>query len=145
MTAAWRALATMAGVAALSIPAASCSPPGSRPPDLKTFTESFAMQVTWLPFPPYAREPILFRIVIRDKKTRAPIERGEGQIYASSADGINVHDSFIPAAASGTYTARLHFITAGEWAVGIRFRKDSVSKLETPVTDFRLTVHNERQ
>ena len=144
MTWGGRARVAMALIATAGI-AAACSPPGSRPPDLKTFTDGFAMQVTWDPYPPYAREPILFRVVIRDKKTREPIERGEGQIFASSADGINVFDSFIPAPESGTYTARLRFITAGEWAVGIRFRKDSLSRLQRPETDFRLTIHNERQ
>ena len=137
--------AVLVAVGVVAAIAAACIPAGPRRPDLKTFTDSFAMQVTWDPFPPYAREPILFRIVVRDKKTREPIERGEGRIFATSADGINVYDTFVPAAESGTYTARLRFITAGEWAVGIQFRKDSLSRLERPVTDFRLTIHNERQ
>jgi len=137
-------LALCAWRLALGAALLACGPSSQQPVELKTFTTTFAMQVSWDPAPAYAREPILFRVVIRDKKTKEPIERGEGQIFASSADGINVFDSFIPAPESGTYTARLRFITAGDWAVGIRFRKDSLSKLERPDGDFRLSVHNER-
>ena len=108
------------------------------------FSDSFAYLVSWAPQPAVAREPVLFRVVVRDKKTKAPIENGEGRIFATSADGISTHDSFVAAQEVGTYTARLKFITAGDWAVGVQFRKDSTSRLERP-EDLRLSVHNERQ
>jgi hypothetical protein len=123
----------------------ACGESSPRPFEIKTFTTTYAMVVSWTPAPARAREPILFRVVIRDKKTHEPIERGEGQVFATNADGINTYDSFIPAPESGTYTARVRFITAGEWALGIRFRKDSLSMLERPMGDIRLTVHNEKE
>ena len=76
---------------------------------------------------------------MRDKKTKEPIEKGEGQIFATNKDGINTFDSFTAAPESGTYTARLKFITAGDWALGLRFRRDSASKLER--NDWRQSVN----
>ena len=103
------------------------------------------MNVSWEPKPPTARTTIVFKVVIRDKKTGEPIENGEGRVFANNIDGQSTFDSFTPSPESGTYTARLKFITAGDWAVGIQFRKDSLSKLERPYTDIRLSVHNEKQ
>lgn len=131
-------------LAALVLFGVACGPPGGRALETRTYTDTYAMRVSWDPAPPYAREPIVFRVAIRDKKTGEPIEAGEGQIFASNSSGINIYDSFIPAPESGMYTARLRFITAGEWAVGIRFRRDSLARLERPVLDMRLTVRNER-
>jgi hypothetical protein len=130
-------------ILALTLGAAACGP--AKPRELRTFTETYAMSVSWDPTPPYAREPIIFRVVVRDKKTGEPIENGEGRIFANNADMQRTWDSFIPSPESGTYTAKLRFITAGDWAVGIQFRKDSLSKLERPFGDLRLSVHNERQ
>jgi hypothetical protein len=103
------------------------------------------MLVSWEPKPPTARTAIIFKVVVRDKKTGAPIENGEGRIFANNIDGQSYFDSFTPSPESGTYTARMKFITAGDWAVGIQFRKDSLSKLERPYGDIRLSVHNEKE
>ena len=113
--------------------------------ELKTFTETYAMSVSWEPKPPTARTTIVFKVVVRDKKTGEPIENGEGRMFAQNIDGQKYFDSFTPSPESGTYTARMKFITAGDWAVGIQFRKDSLAKLERPYGDIRLSVHNEKQ
>jgi hypothetical protein len=123
----------------------ACGPSSRRPSELKTFTDTYEMRVSWEPTPPYAREPVIFRVVIRDKKTHEPIESGEGRMFANNIDGTSTYDSFTATPESGTYTARLKFLTAGDWAVGIQFRKDSTAKLERPYGDIRLSVHNERQ
>jgi hypothetical protein len=123
--------------------AVSCGPPRAR--ELRTFTETYAMSVSWEPKPPTARTMIIFKVVVRDKKTGEPIENGEGRMFAQNIDGQKYFDSFTPSAESGTYTARLKFITAGDWAIGIQFRRDSTAKLERPFTDIRLSVHNEKQ
>ena len=132
-----------AGVLILSLAAVSCGPPRAR--ELRTFTDTYAMSVSWEPKPPTARTPIIFKVVVRDKKTGAPIENGEGRMFANNIDGQGTFGPMEPSAESGTYTTRLRFITAGDWAVGIQFRKDSLAKLERPYVDFRLTVHNEKQ
>ena len=48
-----------------------------------------------------------------------------------SIDRASTWDSFEPAPEAGTYRARLNYITAGDWAVGLRFRPDSTKPLET--------------
>jgi hypothetical protein len=72
----------------------------------------------------------LYKVVVRDSKTGQPIEGGEGQIFASSRDGKDIWDSLVPGQELGTYYGTLNFITAGEWAVAVRFRRDSTKRLE---------------
>jgi hypothetical protein len=121
----------------------ACGPRQPRPIEVRAFTEDFALRVSWVPMPAFAREPIVFRVVVRDKKTGEPIENGEGRMFANNAEGQRTFDSFTPAQESGTYTARLKFITAGEWAVGMQFRRDSTASLQRP-EDLRLSVRAER-
>jgi hypothetical protein len=127
----------------LTLAAVSCGPPRTK--ELRTFTDTYSLSVSWEPKPPTARTPIVFKVVVRDKKTGEPIENGEGRMFANNIDGQSTFDSFTPSAESGTYTAKLRFITAGDWAIGIQFRKDSLAKLERPFTDIRMSVHNEAQ
>jgi hypothetical protein len=123
--------------------AVACGPREPRRLETKAYTEDFALRVSWTPTPPYAREPITIRIVVRDKKTGEPIENGEGRAFANNAHGNDTWDVFVPALESGTYTAQLKFLTAGEWALGIQFRRDSLSRLQRP-EDIRLSVRGER-
>jgi hypothetical protein len=67
---------------------------------------------------------------VSDKETGEPIESGQGQIFATSSDGIDVFDPLVKGPELGTYYATMHFITAGQWAVAIRFQRDSTKKLE---------------
>lgn len=134
-----RALAWLCGAALV---VSACGPPSPHRVELPLYTEAFAMRISWSEL--HAREPITVRLVVRDKKTGEPIENGEGRVFANNADGIRTFDSFVPTAESGTYTATLSFITAGEWALGVQFRRDSLSKLERP-EDLRLSVGAERQ
>jgi len=120
----------------------ACAPSGPRRIELRVFSDEFAFRISTDPSPPYAREPIIYRVVVRDKKTGEPIELGEGRIFAENQDGIRSWDSLVPAPESGTYTAKLQFLTAGDWALGIQFRRDSTQILERG--DWRQTVRNER-
>jgi hypothetical protein len=101
-----------------------------RLPDLRFWTDEFEYRVSSDPIPPRASEAVIYSVVVRDKKTRQPIEGGEGRIFATSRDGANTWDSFVPGHQLGTYTAKLNFITSGEWAVAIQFRRDSTKTLE---------------
>ena len=108
--------------------AASC---GSAPrADIRLKSDHFEFLVNADPSPPHAREPIVYTVTVLHKDTRQLIDGGEGQIYATSVDRVNKYDSFEPGREAGTYTARLNYITAGDWAVGLRFRPDSTKPLE---------------
>lgn len=137
----WGRAAMAMCVAALASGAASCGPEGPRP--LRAWTDSYEFRITADPSPPRAREPIRYSVVVRDRKTGQFVTDGEGQIYASSADRANTWDSFEAAPEAGTYTARLNYITAGDWKVAIRFRRDSATALEV-VPDWVQTVRGAR-
>jgi hypothetical protein len=116
---------------------------GSGPePGYRGFTEHYSMRITSDPVPPHARERTLFKIVVRDKESGQPIEGGQGIIYAETRDGAKTWDSFEPGPELGTYYANLHFVVAGDWAMGLRFRRDSTQKLEQ--VDWMQEVRPER-
>ncbi len=92
--------------------------------------------------PPHAREPITYKIVILDRKSRQPIENGEGQIYSNNAEGARTWDGFNYGPQIGTYYGKLNFVTAGTWAIGIRFRRDSLHPLQK--IEWMQDVLNER-
>jgi hypothetical protein len=122
--------------------AAGCRPSECTAPTLCQYTKSYHFAITPSEAPPYAREAILYKVVVRDRESRQPIESGEGQIYASNIDRANTWDGFAKGAEIGTYYGKLNFVTAGLWAVAIRFRRDSSSALET--TEWTQDVLNER-
>ena len=82
--------------------------------------------------PPRARElgGNRYRVIVRDRETKQPIEGGQGQIFATSRDGLDSYAPLEKGEELGTYYATLHFITAGEWAMGLHFRRDSTQRLE---------------
>jgi len=107
----------------------SCRP---EPEDLSSrlWTEDFSLRVLPTPAPPHAREPVKYKVVVRDTKTGQPIEGGEGRIFATSIDGANTWEPLLAGPELGTYYATLSFITAGQWAVAIQFRRDSTRTLQ---------------
>ena len=110
--------------------AAACEP-GPPLHELRLNSETLQFIITADPSPPYARERTLYKVIVRDKETREPIEGGEGQIYASSRDRANVYYPLSAGPELGSYYGQLNYVTAGEWAVAIRFRRDSLTRLET--------------
>ena len=114
--------------------AASCRPEPQQFA-LRQSSESYSFRVTADPLPPRARERTRYTIVVTDRETKQPIEGGEGRLYASNAgaddpDRRTVWDGLAQAAQVGTYTANMNFVTAGNWAVALEFRRDSASRLE---------------
>jgi hypothetical protein len=97
---------------------------------LRMFTDNYSFRILPTPVPPHAREKTRYKVVVRDKKTGQPIEGGEGIIYANTRDGASTWDSFVPGQELGTYYATLNFVVSGEWAMGLRFRRDSTQRLE---------------
>lgn len=108
---------------------AACAP-RSDAPGLRLRTEHLEIRVSARPTPPVAREYVLYTITVRDRKTGEPIDGGEGQIFATSAERRGAWDSLEPGRAPGSYIARMRYVTAGDWAVAIRFRRDSTARLE---------------
>ena len=121
----------------------ACGPRAPREHELRLWSTSYTFSIVPSSSPPHAREAILYKIVVRDRETREPIETGEGQIYANNEERAGTWDGFAKAAELGTYYGKLNFVTAGPWAVAIRFRRDSLHRLET--VEWMQDVHNERE
>jgi hypothetical protein len=109
--------------------AVACGP-SQKNTDLRQWTDDLTFRISTDPMPPRAREKIAFKVVVQDKESRQPIEKGEGRVFATSRDGKNVWDVLEATPEPGTYRASLSFLTAGDWAVAIQFRRDSTQKLE---------------
>lgn len=108
---------------------AACGPSAPRPQQ-RMFTDDLSIQIFIDPSPPRALEQIEFRVVVRDKKTGEPIDGGQGRIFATNEDRKNVYNGLEPGRELGTYRAKLLFVTAGTWAIGFQFRRDSTSALQ---------------
>lgn len=113
----------------VAVVVAACRP-GPRDLSMKLMTEDMVLRVLPDPAPPRAREGVRYKVVVSDRETGEPIESGQGQIFATSQDGIDAYDPLVKGPELGTYYATMHFITAGQWAVAIRFQRDSTKKLE---------------
>jgi hypothetical protein len=125
-----RALALAAALApALAAALAACGP-SQAPVGYRARTESFVVRVSSTPMPPFAREKTQFKVVVRDRKSDQPIENGEGRIFAQNQDGKREWDVLLAGPEVGTYYGTLSFLTAGEWAMAIQFRRDSTKQLE---------------
>jgi hypothetical protein len=102
-----------------------------KPVEMYYPTQTYAFTVSPSVSPPHAREDILWKIVVRDRRTRQPIENGDGQIYSNTREGARTYDGLSYAEHEvGTYYGKLNFAVAGLWAMGVRFRRDSLHPLE---------------
>ncbi|MFI5243692.1 MAG: hypothetical protein ACHQQR_00585 [Gemmatimonadales bacterium] len=90
--------------------------------------------------PPRALEPIIYAVVVRDRKTREPIANGQGRIFATNSDRKTIYDGFTYGPEVGTYHARLMFLTTGTWMMNVQFRLDSTKALQQPPDDWRQEV-----
>ena len=119
-----------AAIVLLAAGALACGGSEREPGEMRLKTEVFAFTITPDVSPPVAREPILYKVVVRDRESGQPVENGEGQVYASNQDGAKTWDGLAAGPEPGTYYGKLNFITAGDWAIAVRFRRDSTSNLE---------------
>jgi hypothetical protein len=103
---------------------------GREPGTMPAYTDHFSMRISSDPVPPHARQPARYKLVVRDKDSGQPIEGGQGILYANTIDGAKTWDTFVPGEELGTYYATLNFVVAGNWAMGLRFRRDSTQQLE---------------
>src|SRR6478672_9267292 len=125
--------------------AANCSI-SPRELQIRTFSEHFEYRVTSDPMPPRAREDVIYRVTVIDKENGQPVEGGEGRIFANNSVGTSTWDSFMAAPQVGTYTAKLRYVTAEQWAVGIEFRRETLpgTKIER-ATDWQQEVGAARE
>ena len=114
---------------------AACSASDRPRGELRFWTDKYALRVSTAPTPPRARSRALYRVVITDKESGRPMEKAEGQVYASNSGGRNIYDALEPGRELGTYYARLNFITAEEWALNLRFRGAPGDTIETAAVD----------
>jgi hypothetical protein len=119
---------------------------GPRPQDfsMRQGTQSYRYEISADSLPPYANELVSYTITVVDRKTEQPIQNGEGQIYGQFAAGARPYtwDSFVYGPEVGTYHAKLRFALGGPYAMGLRFRRDSLAPLEK--TDWQQQVLPER-
>jgi hypothetical protein len=139
-----------------AIPAAAltaimaCGGGPNTPPPLRQISKTYSFTITPDSAPPHARDDIHYSIQIFDRKTRQPIENGEGQMFAgkpiedSAPTGpqSKTWDGLTYGPEVGTYHAKLNFVVPGTWAVAIRFHRDSLVPLER--IDWMQDVINER-
>jgi hypothetical protein len=128
----------IASVALLS----ACGASDATPREMFQISKSYAFTIAPDQSPPHAREPVEYRILVRDRESRQPIQNGEGQIFANNREGASTWDGLRYGPQIGTYFGKLSFVAAGEWAVAIRFRRDSLHPLER--IDWMQDVLNER-
>jgi hypothetical protein len=138
-----RRTAQLAALAVVAVALVAACQGEQRPRSLRQLTDSYLFTITPDQAPPHAREDVMYKILVRDRKSRQPIETGEGQIFANNRDGASTWDGLTKGPEIGTYYGKLNFVTSGEWAVAIRFRRDSTAKLER--TDWMQVVLAERE
>jgi hypothetical protein len=109
--------------------AVACST-NPRPHELRLYTDDLAIRVSMEPTPPRAIEDVRFRVVVRDRETGQPIEKGQGRIFATNEDRHNIDNGLTAGAEVGTYYTTLRFVNSGPWAMGIQFRRDSTARLQ---------------
>jgi hypothetical protein len=127
----------------LALALLACGSSNTRTPGISLISETMTFRVSSDPVPPHARERNIYKIVVLDRKTNQPIEKGEGRIFATSRDAVNIWDGLTPGPEVGTYYGTLNFITAGDWAVAVQFRRDSTQRLER--IDWMQDVRAERE
>jgi hypothetical protein len=114
----------------LLVLAASCGPREARAIEFRQMTSSFYFTISSEPVPPRAREAVLYKIVVRDRESRQPIETGMGRIFSSNRDEAKTWDGLTKGAEVGTYYGKLNFVASGQWAIAIEFRRDSTARIE---------------
>jgi hypothetical protein len=123
------ALAWFALLAAASVSLASCGNP-DRTTEIRQWTDDMAFRISVVPAPPISEEMTVFKVVVLDKQTGQPIQTGQGRIFATSQERAQTGDGLAKGPEVGTYYAHVRFPVAGDWAIGLQFRRDSTSKLE---------------
>lgn len=124
----WRLAAGALGVAA-ALGAAACGP--SRPlGEMRLWTDDFEIRLVADSGRPRALETVHYTVRVVDKETKEPIVNGEGRIFATNSSGKNTWNGLTYGPEVGTYRTTMFFVTSGDWAMGVQFRRDSTKALQ---------------
>lgn len=118
----------------------ACGDPSRSALDIRLWSDEFEFRVSSDVRPPRAFERTQYSVFVRDRRTHEPIVGGQGRIFATNADGKTIWDGFTYGPEVGTYHARLMFLTAGDWAMNLQFRRDSTRALQRPPEDWRQEI-----
>src|SRR3982750_3689408 len=99
-------------VLAIATLLAACGRGDARPYEAHHISSSYSFTIVPDISPPHAREQVLYKVFIRDRKTREPIQSGEGQIYAQNREGARTWDGLTYGPQVGTYYGKLSFVTS---------------------------------
>ena len=135
---------------AIAMTLMACGGGENSPPPLRQNSMSYSFVIKPDDSPPHARQDIHYIIQVFDKKTRQPIENGIGQLFAGkpiddaapTGPQSKTWDGMEYGPEVGSYKAKLNFVVAGQWAVAIRFQRDSLHPLER--IDWMQDVYDER-
>jgi hypothetical protein len=125
------------------VTAVGCKQTAAKDLKLRQGTANFLFTITASQAPPRAMDSIHYTIVVTDRKTRQPIQGGEGQIYAGHAQGPKTWDGLQYGPEVGTYHGVLRYTMGGAWNVNIRFRRDSQPNSRLENTDWMQDVLEE--
>lgn len=118
-------------IAGVTLVAVNACDSGTRPiGELRFVTQDFVVRVSSETRPTRALDPITWRVIVHDKNTGRPIENGEGRVFATNKDGKTVANGLEKTGELGTYRTNLMYVTAGQWAMAIQFRRDSTQALQ---------------
>lgn len=110
--------------------AAACGVTEKKQGELRFVTDSFMIRVYPESLPTRALEPLYWRVVVHERKSGAPVQGGQGRLFATSMDRKSIANGLEETDELGTYRTNLMFVTAGMWALGIQFRRDSTLPLQ---------------
>jgi hypothetical protein len=111
---------------------------GETPKGIRLGSEAFVMNVQADTIPIPSQEYVRFKLFVRDRETKQPIQTGEGRIFASNKDGLKTYDGLAKGDEVGTYYATLFFAVSGDWAFAVEFRRDSTQRLQRD--DWTMTI-----
>lgn len=146
----WMSARAVTLTTAIALGLVACGGGEKGPPPLRQNSMSYSFVIKPDDSPPHARQDIHYIIQVFDKKTRQPIENGIGQLFAGkpideaapTGPQSKTWDGMEYGPEVGSYKAKLNFVVAGQWAVAIRFQRDSLHPLER--IDWMQDVYDER-
>lgn len=125
-----RWLRPMVSLFAIVAVMAACGDGTPQRRDMRFTTDDFVIHVGPETTPTRALEPIYWRVVVHDKETGKPVQGGEGRIFATNRDRKTTANGLAETGELGTYRTHIMFVTAGMWAMGVQFRRDSTEPLQ---------------
>ncbi|MEO7521157.1 MAG: hypothetical protein ABIW79_05020 [Gemmatimonas sp.] len=130
MTIASVRLGLVASAFTLGLLSSACDQAPRPRSELRLSTDSFRIRLSPDSTPTRALEPIYWRVIVHDINTGAPIQGGQGRLFATNKDGKTVANGLEETGELGTYRTNLMFVTAGMWAMSMQFRRDSTLLLQ---------------